>query len=216
MHCQDPAGLDVYLKRDCVRIHTALYVLHQKAGTILWSRSHTLQSPPTFRRPCMCRAALLMIPSRCWEQVLDDIQDAFERGPQRAPLTEQSLNRGRPRSGAAGGNNQQGLGSPASYASPGHSVTSFATSVSSFDTGAAAGGSVTGAVPVPSQGLGLPPQGAISPLTTRGKHARAGSLGGVGSRSVVQRTESASHHGRTLRPGSETFTAGLKRQGSWG
>jgi len=146
-----------------------------------------------------------------WEQVLDDIQDAFERGPQRAPLTEQSLNRGRPRSGLAGGNTP-GLGSPASYASPGHSVTSFATSVSSFDTGAA--GSVTGAVPVPGQGTGLAP-GATSPLTARGKHARAGSLGGVGpSRSVVQRTESASRHAPVQGPGS--FGAGLKRQGSWG
>jgi len=149
-----------------------------------------------------------------WEQVLDDIQDAFERGPQRAPLTEQSLNRGRPRSGLAGGNNQ-GLGSPASYASPGHSVTSFATSVSSFDTGAA-GSSVTGAVPVPGHGIGLA-LGATSPLNARGKHARAGSLGGAGSsRSVVQRTESASRHAPAHRPGSESFGAGLKRQGSWG
>ena len=144
--------------------------------------------------------------------MLDDIQDAFERGPQRAPLTEQSLNRGRPRPGPPGSGGQ-GLGSPVGFGSPVHSGTSFATSVSSFDTGAT--GSVTGAVPVPGQGLGPVPGGASPSARVRGKHARAGSLGG-GPRNVVQRTESASQHGAMQRQGSGSFGAGLKRQGSWG
>ena len=142
------------------------------------------------------------------EQVLDDVQDAFERGPQRAPLTEQSLNKGRPRPGQPSGG--QGLRPSAGFGSPDHSATSFATSVSSFDTGAA--GSVTGAAPMHGHGLGLAP-GAVSPLA-RGKHARAGSLGG-GPRSVVQRTDSGSRHGPMQRQGTGS-SAGLRRQGSWG
>ena len=149
-----------------------------------------------------------MLRPLCCAQVLDDIQDAFERGPKRAPLSEQSLNRNRPPAGPFGG--VQGLGPAAGFqGSPDHSSVSFATTVSSFGMGASS--SVTGAAQVPGQGLGL----TSSPLAARGKHARAGSLGG-GPRSVMQRTESGSRHDSMQRQGSGSFPGTLKRQGSWG
>ncbi len=134
-------------------------------------------------------------------QVLDDIQDAFERGPKRAPLSEQSLNRTRPLAGPSSG--MQGLAAAAGlHGSPDHSSVSFATTAS---------GSVTGAAQAPGQGPGL----TATPLVARGKHARAGSLGG-GPRSVMQRTESASRHSPMQRQGSGSFPGALNRQGSWG